>query len=92
MEASDANTKVIRTGASGERLLHNIFDDSTRKPYTVAQYCACVMRLFKSLHAPREDFESLEWVRETTKIIEYLDNVYSDKLPTQATSIIRSLL
>jgi hypothetical protein len=87
MEASNVETKVIRTGASGERLLHNVFDDSTRKPYTVAEYCARVMRLFKSMHAPREDFDSLDWVRDTAKIIEYLDNVYSDKLPSQATSI-----
>jgi hypothetical protein len=64
-----------------------VFDGSTRKPYTGEQYRARVMRLFKSMHAPEEDFENLDWVKDTTKIIEYLDNVYSDKLPTQATSI-----
>jgi hypothetical protein len=60
MGASDANTKVIATLSSAERLLHEIFDDSKRRPHTVEQYCARVMRLFKSMHAPREDFESLE--------------------------------
>jgi hypothetical protein len=87
MEALSANMKVIRTLTSVERLLHEVFDDSTRKPYTVDQYCARVMRLFKSMHAPKEDFEDLDWVKDTTSIIEYLENAYSNKLPTQATSI-----
>jgi hypothetical protein len=39
------------------------------------------------MHGPEEDFENLDWVKDTTKIVEYLDNVYSEKLPTQATSI-----
>jgi hypothetical protein len=87
MEALDANTKVIRTSTSGKRLLHDVFDDSTQKPYTVEQYCARVMRLFKSMHAPKEDFEHLDWVKSTNDIIEFLDNAYPNKLPTQATSI-----
>jgi hypothetical protein len=87
MAASDATTKVIRTSTSAERLLHNIFDDSTRKPYTVEQYCVRVMRLFKSMHAPKEDFENLDWVRSTNEIIAFLGDAYGNKLPTQATSI-----
>jgi hypothetical protein len=68
MAASDATTKVIRTSSLAEQLLRNVFDDSTRKPYTVEQYCARVMRLFKSMHAPKEDFENLDWVKSTNDI------------------------
>jgi hypothetical protein len=87
MEASAADIKVITTLTIAERLLHNVFDDSTRKPFTIAQYSTCALRLFKGMYAPKEDFDSLDWVRDTARIIKYLERTYSTKLPTQAASL-----
>jgi hypothetical protein len=85
MGALKADIKVITTVSTAERLLHTVFDDGTRKPFTINQYCTRVQRLFKGMYAPKEDFDSLDWVRDTARIIEYLKRTYSTKLPTQAT-------
>jgi hypothetical protein len=39
------------------------------------------------MHPSKEDFFSLDWIKDTTAIIEYLGKVYSTQLPTQATSL-----
>jgi hypothetical protein len=87
MEALDANTRFITTVTPAERLLQNVFDDATRKPCTISQYCTRVMRLYKSMHAPREGFDTLDWVKDTGGIIGYLQRTYPTKLPTQATNL-----
>jgi hypothetical protein len=87
MGASKADTKVITTVSTAEQLLHTVFDDGTRKPFTINQYCTRVQRLFKGMYAPKEDFDSLDWMRDTARIIEYLERNYSTKLSTQATYV-----
>ena len=72
MGASNADTKIVSTVSAAERLLRDVFDDGTRKPLTITQYCTRVMRLFNGMHDPKEDFESLDWVKDTAAILEYV--------------------
>jgi hypothetical protein len=64
---------------NGEKQAEDAY--SVSEPFAVSCRSSFFPRMLE------EDFDSLNWVKDTTKIIEYLDNVYSDKLPTQATSL-----
>jgi hypothetical protein len=87
MQASNDNIKIVTTLTVGEKLLHKVFDDGNQKPLTVLKYCNHVMQLFKGLHAPAQDFDSFDWIKDSAAIIEYFDNAYSTKLSMQATGL-----
>lgn len=68
-------------------LLQAVFDDGTRKPVTVSQYCNHVIRLYKGMFNSEAEISNFEWLRDATKVLAYLANTYPDKLPMQATGI-----
>jgi hypothetical protein len=59
-QASTDNIRFVTTMTVAQKILQNVSDDGTRKPLTVLQCCSHVVRLSKGLHAPAQDFDSLD--------------------------------
>lgn len=68
-------------------LLQGVFDDGTRKPITVSQYCSHVVRLIKGLYGPESDIHDFEWLKNADRVIDYFAQTYPDKLLMQATGL-----
>lgn len=86
MESPKVDQRSIPVPKTLERL-QAIFDDGSRKPITVSQYCAHVLRLYKGMFGEGAEITSFEWLRDVAKVLDYFATTYSDKLSMQATGI-----
>lgn len=86
MQAPKGDVKIVKVPRTSE-LLRDVFDDGSRKDVTLKQYTAYVVRLFKGLFGLDAEVHNFMWLKDSTRVLDYLANTYADKLSMQATGI-----
>jgi hypothetical protein len=78
------NFKHIEVEPMPDEIVKAAFDNNLRKENTLRQYVLQTLRLHESSFEGSEELRDLRWVKtDCAKLVDFLKDVYSDKLPAQ---------